>query len=124
MRLVYQNAAEVSIWLGPEDDHSVLVWRLMKDIGNCEGDIAKLKVWLTLRENRSSEHSTHSLQGITSGEFGLYKRLPVPEKLWFIAGLSLCRGPVFSILATFWKRSGNLFEISAIRISPQLILPS
>jgi hypothetical protein len=41
--LVYQNAAEVSIWLGPEDDHSLIAWKLRKDIADCEGDIAKIK---------------------------------------------------------------------------------
>ncbi len=32
MRNVYQNAEEVSIWLGPADQDSVLAWKLMNDI--------------------------------------------------------------------------------------------
>ena len=32
MRHVYQNAEEVSIWLGPADKDSVLAWKLMNDI--------------------------------------------------------------------------------------------
>ncbi|CZR52633.1 uncharacterized protein PAC_02510 [Phialocephala subalpina] len=32
MRHVYQNAEEVSIWLGPADQDSVLAWKLMNDI--------------------------------------------------------------------------------------------
>jgi hypothetical protein len=41
--LVQQNAAEVSILLGPEDDHSLLAFKLVKDVRDQEGDIAKIK---------------------------------------------------------------------------------
>lgn len=35
MRLIYQSATEVSVWLGPEDDSSAIAWSLMKDIEDC-----------------------------------------------------------------------------------------
>ncbi|CZR67879.1 uncharacterized protein PAC_17778 [Phialocephala subalpina] len=46
MRLVYQNAAEVSVWLGPEDDDCLLAWTLMNDIEDCHGDLAAIREFI------------------------------------------------------------------------------
>jgi hypothetical protein len=38
MRLIYQHAEEVIVWLGPECDGSPLAWQLIKDLYSCRGD--------------------------------------------------------------------------------------
>jgi hypothetical protein len=43
MCLIYQNAAEVSIWLGDNDEESLLAWDLIQDFESCQEDIAAIK---------------------------------------------------------------------------------
>jgi hypothetical protein len=43
MRLIYQNAEEVSIWLGVHDEKSLLAWDLIQDIEELNGDIEAVK---------------------------------------------------------------------------------
>lgn len=39
MRIIYQKAEEVSIWLGVHDEKSLLAWDLIQDIEECHGNM-------------------------------------------------------------------------------------
>jgi hypothetical protein len=43
MRIIYQNAAEVSIWLGVDDEKSLLAWELIQGFEDCHGDIKAIE---------------------------------------------------------------------------------
>jgi len=43
MRLIYQKAEEVSIWLGVYDEKSLLAWDLIQAVEGCHGDIEAVK---------------------------------------------------------------------------------
>ncbi|KUJ11206.1 uncharacterized protein LY89DRAFT_595005 [Mollisia scopiformis] len=52
MHLIYQEAAEVAVWLGDEDKESLLAWELIEDFERCQGDVNATRDLINISRER------------------------------------------------------------------------